>query len=138
MSRLDSRPYITVTFEFFDHPKTVALTPAAQLHILRLWAYCGRYLTDGEIPRTVLESAGKKVAQELITHGWVDELSDGTLVCHDYLEHQPSRDDVEERMEKKRDGRSRGGSKGMHTRWHVNRGVIEPKCPLCPSSYPDN
>lgn len=128
---MDRRPYVTVTCEFFDHPKTLNLSEPAQLHIIRLWAYCGRYKTDGHIPDAMLKTRGPKVAKELVNGGWVEPHTDGGWVCHDYLRHQPSREQIEDRQAAKAEGRARGGTVGMHRRWHVDRGVFEETCDLC-------
>ena len=61
----DRRQWIAVTVDFFEHPKTLALSDAAQLHVLRLWAYCAQYRTDGLIPEAMLKGRGPKVAREL-------------------------------------------------------------------------
>lgn len=134
----DRRQWIAVTVDFFEHPKTLALSDAAQLHILRLWAYSAQYRTDGLIPEAMLKARGPKVARELRAAGYIEEREDGSLWCHDYLRHQSSREEIEESTRAARQGQSLGGMKGMHTRHHVRKGVFNPDCPLCaePSADP--
>lgn len=128
---LDRRPYITVTCEFFDHPKTLNLSEPAQLHIIRLWAYCGKFRTDGKVPDAMLKAKGPKIAKELTAGGWVTQDEAGAWWCHDYLRHQQSAEQIAERQAAKAEARARGGSAGMHKRWHVDRGVFEASCDLC-------
>lgn len=127
----DRRPYFTVSLEFFDHPKTLALSDAAVRHVLEVWAYCGRFKTDGQVPRPILDRRGPEVAAELTEGGWIETREDGTLWCHDYLDHQPSREEIETRMEANRAKMARGGTKGAHTTHHVNRGRWVADCEWC-------
>lgn len=129
--KLDRRPYITVTLDFFDHPKTLALSEPAQVHILRLWAYCGRYLTDGKVPAVMVHQRGPEVAAELLDGGWIEDRGEDGLWCHDYLDHQPSKEQVQKRLADKTTKAAEHGRRGAHTAHHVNKGVHDPSCPYC-------
>lgn len=123
----DTRPYITVTNELFGHPKFKRLTPAARLYLLELWAHCNMYMTDGVLEAVTLFERGKKIGNELINGGWVEAHEDGSYSCHDYLEHQKSR----EQILKHREDKKGSGEYGSHVRWHVKRGVHDLNCEHC-------
>lgn len=131
MTGMDRRPYITVALDFFDHPRTLSVSEAAQMHVLRLWGYCSRYLTDGRVPAAMLRSRGEEVAAELLEAGWVEDRGDDGYWCHDYLRHQPSREQVNERVKAKAARQAAGGRLGAHKTWHVNKGRHDPSCEYC-------
>lgn len=132
MTEKDRRPYITVTNELFRHPKWLRLNDKAKLYLLELWGHCNEFRTDGMVEDFLLFAKGKKVGQDLIATGWVEPTSDPVVFyMHDYLEHQPSRDEIEQRIKEKREAGSTGGKRSAHTRWHVNRGVLDDKCEYC-------
>lgn len=83
---------------FAHHPKVLAAGPmAAWLHICGL-SYCSEYLTDGYIPDGALPilaavDAPAQLAERLVEVGlW--ERADGGYRVHDYLEYNPSREQV--------------------------------------------
>lgn len=134
----DRRPYIAVAQELFRHPKWRRISKDARLWLLELWGYCNEFRTDGMVHRSVLEEEGTKVAAELLSANWVEVTADpDEFYMHDYLAHQPSASEIEERMAANREASARGGKKASHTRWHVNRGIIDPNCDLCPGAEPD-
>ena len=85
--RLDDR--------FPDNPKVEMLTDRAfRLHIRGL-CYCSEHLTDGGVPRTVARRWGSpKSFLELFTARLWDDGVDGRYHIHDYLEYNPSREQV--------------------------------------------
>ena len=80
---------------FPDHPKIVALTDAAfRTHVTGL-CYAARYLTDGHIPTGSLRTIGpRKAATELEAAGLWTKTDHGWQI-RDFLDYNPSRDDVE-------------------------------------------
>lgn len=130
--QLDKRPYITVTNELFRHPKFVRLNDKAKLHLLELWGYCNEYQTDGVVHRSMLEAKGKPVAKQLREGGWVDDTVEAEwFYMHDYLDHQKSKDQIEDAKSKKRDAGSAGGKRSHHVRNHVNKGAFHAECQWC-------
>lgn len=128
----DTRPYITVTNELFRHPKWLRLTDKARIYLLELWGHCNEFRTDGMVEDFILDARGPKISQELVKVGWVEITHDpNVFYMHDYLDHQPSKAEIEERIADKRTAGGKGGKRSAHTRWHTNRGVIDPKCDLC-------
>lgn len=86
---------------FFDNPKIVALSDAAQLSYIKGAAYCARELTDGFIPmRRAREFANPKVIKELVPTLW-EPATDGYMV-HDYLDYNPTKAKVEAERKKAR------------------------------------
>jgi uncharacterized phage protein (TIGR02220 family) len=96
--------------QFHNHPKLAFLgsmmLPCVGLHVLAL-SWCSQYLTDGQIPAgqvhklagdlDLLLSGGNAVtelAQRLVDVELWEDLGDGLYQIHDYLEYNPSRDDV--------------------------------------------
>jgi hypothetical protein len=91
-------PWVKVDDAFADHPKVVQAGPlAAWLYVAGL-CYCGRLLTDGFIPRGQVRKLADvpgalKLAARLVEVGLWEEYPDGYRV-HDYLDYNPSREQV--------------------------------------------
>lgn len=127
MSR-DERVYIAVHNGLTEHPKIDALSDKAFRCMVDLWCWCSRNLTDGEVPEaTWRKRVPGKARVELVTAGLVEVKTGGGVVMHDYLRHQRSR----EQVDTIRTARRGSGGKGNHQRWHVDRGIVEPTCPIC-------
>jgi len=90
--------WVKIDDQFADHPKVLAAGPLASwLYVCGL-TYCGRYLTDGWIPRSQVKKLADVdnamvLAERLVIIGLWDETEDGFIV-HDYLEYNPTREDV--------------------------------------------
>lgn len=125
------KPYITVTNEMPEHPKTMELSDKAFRKLITMWCWCNQNKTDGKVPKGYLsEKIPAKVRKELVTHGWLEEV-DGEWHAHDYLDHQKSKDEIEQLTKDKEASGSRGGKASAHERWHVQRGRFDPNCELC-------
>jgi hypothetical protein len=128
----DDRTYIRVHDGMPDHPKIDGLSDAAFRALVTHWCWCSRHLTDGVVPlATWLKRTPAKVRNELVAAGLV-ELTPEAALMHDYLEHQRSAADVAEI----RAARVAAGQKANHERWHVQKGIREPSCPLCYEAPP--
>lgn len=108
-----------------DHPKLVQAGPlAAHLYAVGI-SYANRHLTDGYLPAAVLDrlvgwtgitEAGEQVtnhalAERLVQHGlW--HHADGGYTIHDYLDHQPTRREIEQRRREVSQARSKAGRAG--------------------------
>jgi hypothetical protein len=111
----DGRLYARFTLDYADSHKIAPLSDAAFRAHVRMVLWSRRYLTDGKIPaRMALVIAGKtRVLDELTANDPInpslvrDEAGDYWL--HDFLEHQPSRLQVEARQEANRANGSKGG-----------------------------
>lgn len=98
---------------FVDHPKVLRIwnrNPGAiGLHV-RAIAYCAKHLTDGRIPVVAVETLSPVRSERdgqveaLITEGaWYRDEGSETFVIHDFLDYQPTRDEVTDRRQKDRD-----------------------------------
>ena len=111
----DGRSYITVHDGILDNPKIEPISDAAFRHLIGLWGYCNRLRTDGMVYADRAKAKGPKVLRELTTEylpgrGPLLELQpDGRYYCHDYLNHQWSKDEIEKRAQIKRDNGAKGG-----------------------------
>lgn len=85
---------------FADHPKVRAMSDKALRAHVNALCYAARFLTDGHVPRETLRViSSPRVTAELVDLGAWDRNGDGGIVIHDYLDHQPSRADVERERE---------------------------------------
>lgn len=125
----DTRPYITVANELFRHPKWTGLpNDKTRLHLLELWSHCNEFRTDGIVMKHALNAQGPSTAKALINVGWVEPTPDPDIfMMHDYLKHQPSKTEIEDRIEDKKSA----GRLGAHRQWHVKRDKQDPKCEYC-------
>lgn len=92
---------IRVSAALPDHPKLVRLesiVPNALRGLIRLWAYAAGQPSvratgnlGTSIPAFVDRMAGMPAGfgEILIKEGWVDVAANGSLVIHDWVEHQP-------------------------------------------------
>lgn len=130
----DTRPYITLTNEYPRHRKIRGLSDAAfRLHVTLLTT-ANEDRLDGKVQSVDLESKGPKAKRELLDAGLVQDLGKGCYQLHDYLKHQNSSEEIEERILDKRKRASVGGKVSAHNRHHVERGIVSPDCELCQKS----
>lgn len=123
----DPREFIRMSVDIARHPKIVGMAdPAAAWGYAAAMAYAGKYHTDGWITvRTIASEAGisTQKARKLVTAGLVHEhghacekcpeIPKGQAYLHDYLEHNRSKDDVEQQ----RRSHQVRGQKGAAKRW---------------------
>lgn len=104
-------PWVKVDDQFQDHPKFLDVSLAA----VGLWvaglAYCSRYLTDGKMSSSAVRRLGgtKKLCDELQAVGLWTTTTDGGWQIHDYLQYNPSSDQVRDLREKRAEAGKRGG-----------------------------
>lgn len=117
--------WVKLDDHFAEHPKIATAGPlAGWLHVCAL-CYCNRHLTDGFIPARVLgtltdftgitdeangEAKPKQLASVLLDVGLWEE-ADGGYQIHDYLEYNPSRDEVLATREKRAEAGRIGGKR---------------------------
>lgn len=118
---------------FTEHPKVAALDAVEFSFHVHGIVYCGRNLTDGFVPRRVAltlmdltglanigapnpdsvggalyEYTASDVIDDLVTAGVWDEVQGGYLI-HDFLDYNPSRQQVEQERSKKQAAGRAGG-----------------------------
>lgn len=130
----DGRTYIRVHDGMPDHPKVEALSDRAFRLLVETWCWCSRHLTDGRVPRATWQRRSTpKVRRELVDAGLVEDLGADGVFVHDYLVHQRSRAEVEEKAAERREAARVKSVKANHTRWHTGpEGTASPECELCP------
>jgi hypothetical protein len=112
-------PWFKVDDSAYDHPKLFDAPDAAVALWLRAGCWAARNLTDGHIPARLpsrLCDDPETAVAELLARGLWEPVADG-YVYHDWLEYQPSRDEVKagreaakERMRRIRSQRRSQGS----------------------------
>jgi hypothetical protein len=103
--------WVKIDDSFPNHPKIVGLTDKAfRIHISGL-CYCGTYLTDGFVPMTIAARFANEDMQyivELTQAGlWREAPQDNGFHIHDYLAHQTSKTQVEEKRQTVRERQKR-------------------------------
>jgi hypothetical protein len=103
--------WVKIDDSFPNHPKIVGLTDKAfRIHISGL-CYCGTYLTDGFVPMTIAARfANEDMAYivELTKAGlWREAPQENGFHIHDYLAHQTSKTQVEEKRQTVRERQKR-------------------------------
>lgn len=103
--------WVKIDDSFPNHPKIVGLSDKAfRIHISGL-CYCGTYLTDGFVPMTIAARfANEDMAYiaELSQAGlWIEAPQDNGFYIHDYLAHQTSKTQVEEKRQTVRERQKR-------------------------------
>lgn len=126
----DPRPYITVDQGMPLHDKVRPLSDKAFRLLIEVWCWSKRNRANGLVPLDEWnEMSTAKARAELLRRNLAQETRRG-IQMHDYLEHQLSAAEESGLTAK----RTRASVAGNHKRWHLDLGVIEPSCSLCPSS----
>ena len=115
--------WVKIDADFYLHPKVRQAGPLGIALQVAALCYCNKYLTDGFIPHDVIPALlnlnasnlkglieYQEVTESLVSAGlW--EAVDGGFVIHDYLDYQPSREQLlrEREQSKKRQERFRNG-----------------------------
>jgi hypothetical protein len=90
--------------DFYDHPKLADLDLAAWG--LRAWgtAWANRNLSDGVVPYSIVKRMDPDgMASGALIDAGVWHLEDGCIRIHDYLDYQPSAEQVRSKREKERE-----------------------------------
>jgi hypothetical protein len=104
----DPRLFFKLHNGFPEHPKSIELSDKAFRQLIEAWCYCSRNLNDGKLTKAqFLKLFSAKSRKELLTVGFVGESENG-YEMHDYLQHQQSAEQVENR----RNTRAAAGSMG--------------------------
>jgi len=93
--------WIAVSVDLADHPKVAALElelgeERVEAYLVRLWAFCGRLVSDGILRGDSAEISAEKASgwrgpsgtlvDALLKTGWLDRTEDGLRV-HDWKDH---------------------------------------------------
>lgn len=102
-----------------EHPKVAGLSDKAFRELIDLWTYCARQRSDGivhgprwkRVPTGVRRALVAAVLAEPVLPG--DDSAGVTM--HGYLEHQRSREEIDELSVK----RAEAGRRGAEKRWQT-------------------
>jgi len=98
--------------KFHGNPKVLTAGNAAVGLYVRCASYCADHLTDGRIPGSVARMYGTtREITVLVSTGLWDEI-DGEFVMPDYLEYNPSRDQVEQERTDRHSAKVQAGRLG--------------------------
>src|SRR3990167_275444 len=112
--------WVKIDDHFPEHPKVLMAGPqAAWLYVCGL-AYASRNLTDGLIPASQVKRLAEvptapKLATKLVEVGLWEQVGGGYII-HDYLEYNPTREEVLARRETRAEAGRRGGKRSVETR----------------------
>jgi hypothetical protein len=144
-------PHIQLDLDFLTHPKTLAISPLAQLLFIRSLIYAATHLTDGFIPAPAMAPLTYDLTQyerchfvpenvhaaipdvvtveeliaELLAHKRWKICRDGYRI-HDYLDYQLSRREVMQLIDKKRKAGQAGGQASAQARAQRLLGEVLP------------
>lgn len=111
----DPRTYITLHDGMPEHHKIEALSDKAFRHLIDLWCWCSRNLTDGRVPESVwAKRTNAKTRAELLV-ALVEPNGEG-VVMRDYLQHQRSKQEVLDLRAKRARAGSLGGKRAAESR----------------------
>lgn len=134
--------------QFPRHPKVLQCSAETMWLHVSAGCYCAQYLTDGLIPKRAIPGMTtvrkwEACADTLVRVGLWHEVDADTYELHDYLEYNPSREQVEEERRKARERRTKGGQRSGERRANVtNPDPTRPDVPtehtlaLVPSAAP--
>lgn len=132
-------PMMMLEVAFHRSPKWVGASATTIGVFVAGQSYCYEQATDGRLVRLPADAQViaialglnvkdvRKALPDLLARGiWEEE--DGWLQVHDFLDHNPSSNEVREH----RDARSAAGFKAAHEKWHAAPGRDpKPDCYLC-------
>lgn len=107
---------------FAEHPKIVGLSDGAFRLLVAAFCYCGRWNTDGVVPKTALKMP-RRCVNELVSRGnWhaaghecetCPPVANDAYYVHEFLVYNPSAEEVETAQER----RSEKARKAARARW---------------------
>lgn len=117
---------------FDEHPKVLGLSDKAFRAHVSAMCYCARRLTDGVVPTARIKA---RQARELIEAGLMSEQEGGYLI-HDWLDFNPSKEQVESKRIKRQEAGRRGG-KAKANRLANARASAKAKSKQSSAPYPE-
>lgn len=130
----DKRAYFTLDVGYLMNPKIAPLLdtqPRAVLLHIQCIAYSAQHLTDGRVPVHLamrLACAEHCDLAMLIEMGLLLDQNDGTVLVHDYLEHQRSSTAVKRASEQ--------GKRAAAKRWEAGEDGAASNAPSMPNPMP--
>lgn len=136
--------WVRIDDQFADHPKVVGLSSDAfRLHVSAM-CYCSAQLTDGRVTAlltrrlTWFVTDTESVTNELVTAGLWEKDGDDYMI-HDYLEYNPSADEVRQQRKANADRQAKHrNSKRNTNRNGVSNALRNASVTAPPSPSPDD
>lgn len=116
-------PWAALDDEFHSHPKILQVGNAGAGLFARALSYCAAHLTDGFVPDGFVRQAteGKVALARKVEEGHLWRRVEGGYEIPDYLQFNPSREQVAAKRSEISQKRSIAGRKGAEARWgHSN------------------
>ena len=111
--------WIRIDVLIMEHPKVDGLSDKAFRELIALWCYCARQRSDGIVAGPRWKRVAPKIRRELADAVLAEPVIDGDdsagVTMHGYLEHQRSREEIDELAVK----RAEAGRKGAEKRWQT-------------------
>lgn len=123
MANAERDIWAKVSVNYFDHPKIDALTDPAQLLHLSLILLAKKQQLNGILSARACKKRGEPALKELLEEGLLHKIDAKSYRLHDYEKHQTDQEIS--------DKRAKFGSRGGHTKNHVNRGRYQESCEHC-------
>jgi hypothetical protein len=123
---------------FDDHPKVLAAGNEAAGLFVRCGAYAARHLTDGFVPAPKALMYGSKGLITRLVNAVLFHPVDGGWLIHDYLDYNPSRDQVlkDRKAASDRQKRARDKARESRSSHGVTNGEVTPAVTV-PPTRPD-
>lgn len=101
--------WVRIEDKFPENVKVSALSSAAKWFHVEALCYASRNLTDGFVPAHIAKRLGwSKYAKSLVAAG-VWEVVEGGWQIHDYLDYNPSKQEIEQKAKQKAEAGRKGG-----------------------------
>lgn len=125
--------YVQLDAEYMHDPKIMRAGALAELVYVRALTLSKRLLSDGNIdevhlPLLCIGLPGKPSAHalSLVRNGlWTETAAGWHIVA--WEKRNKSSDEIVVQKERKKEA----GRRGNHQRWHVDQGIVDPKCAFC-------
>lgn len=109
--------WFKVDDSFPQHPKVLAIPRRDRAATIGLWAlagiWCSQQLTDGYLAEHMVEElAGTKKQAELLVKVKLWQLAEGGYQIHDYLDYNPSADEVRAEQARRHEAKVKAGRAG--------------------------
>ena len=99
--------WFKVDDRFHQHPKALKAGNAALGLWIRCGTYCAQYETDGLIPRKVVHDFGTKRERDRLINATLLVPVDGGYQMPDFLDYNPSHQDLEQKRKIDRERKRR-------------------------------
>lgn len=108
---------------FYDHPKVMYLLetePMALVLFIRSVTYCARHQTDGWLTNSLIEALvplqrdREAQVKALLDQEMWHVHEDGRTYVHDYLDYNPSREEIAEKRRQERERKAESRKRGKN------------------------